>query len=286
MNVDSNSTAGDYSTSGSGTPIFSVEKGWSPDCRRLNFGMPIYPDLRDARVVVTGGANGIGASIVRAFHAQKSRVHFCDMDRAAGQRLARDLGDRVEFSEVDLRQEKEIVRWVKAASHAGETIQVLINNAARDPRMALESMSAGDWDDLFATNLRAYFLMARESAPHMRKGGSIINLASITFHTGPAPMSAYVATKAGALGFTRSLARELGPSGIRVNTLSPGWVMTERQLADFVTPATKRLIKKSQCIPDLLRPEEIADVALFLASGASRAITGQEILADRGWAHS
>jgi NAD(P)-dependent dehydrogenase (short-subunit alcohol dehydrogenase family) len=152
--------------------------------------------------------------------------------------------------------------------------------------MALASVSVKDWDDLFATNLRAYFLMARETAPHMTSGSSIINFSSITVHTGPAPMSAYVATKGGALAFTRSLARELGPRGIRVNTISPGWIMTERQLKQFVTPAVKRLIRTSQCVPDLLKPQEIADVALFLASNASRAITGQEILADRGWAHS
>jgi D-xylose 1-dehydrogenase len=99
-------------------------------------------------------------------------------------------------------------------------------------------------------------------------------------------MTAYVATKGGVLGFTRSLARELGPRGIRVNTISPGWIMTERQLKQFVTPAVKRLIKRSQCVPELLQPWDMADVTLFLASDASRAITGQEILADRGWAHS
>jgi NAD(P)-dependent dehydrogenase (short-subunit alcohol dehydrogenase family) len=153
--------------------------------------------------------------------------------------------------------------------------------------MSLSSMSAKQWDDLFATNLRAYFLLARETAPHLPDGrGAIVNLASITFHIAPAEMSAYVATKGGVMGFTRSLARELGPRGIRVNTVSPGWIMTERQLKQFVTPAVKRQIRASQCVPVLLQPEDIAEVVLFLASGASRAITGQEILADRGWAHS
>jgi len=99
-------------------------------------------------------------------------------------------------------------------------------------------------------------------------------------------MTCYVATKGGILGFTRALAREVGPRRIRVNTLSPGWVMTDRQLQQFVGPATKRLIRKSQCVPDLIKPEEIADVAVFLTSDASRAITGQEILVDRGWYHS
>lgn len=224
--------------------------------------------------------------MVRAFAAQGARVFFCDVDQRSAESLARDIGEHVSFARVDLSREKEVTRWVKSVIRKGGPVRTLINNAARDPRIALENTSVKDWDDLFATNLRAYFLMAREVAPHMREGGSIINFSSITFHTAPAAMTAYVATKGGALAFTRSLARELGPRGIRVNTLSPGWIMTERQLRDFVTPAVKTLIRKSQCVPDLLKPEEIADVALFLASDASRAITGQEILADRGWAHS
>ena len=249
--------------------------------------MPAYADLHNRCVVVTGGANGIGEAIVRAFHAQGAIVHFCDTDAAAGQALVGGLGERVAFARVDLTREAQIVRWVKRITKGGKGIQALVNNAARDPRMKLESMSAGDWDDLFATNLRAYFLMARETVPRMSKGaGAIINFASITFHIAPSPMTAYVATKGGVLGFTRSLARELGPRGIRVNTVSPGWVMTERQLKEFVGPATKRLIRRSQCVPQLLQPAEIAEVVLFLASAVSRAITGQEILADRGWAHS
>jgi NAD(P)-dependent dehydrogenase (short-subunit alcohol dehydrogenase family) len=249
--------------------------------------MPSYADLSDRNILVTGGANGIGQAIVHAFHAQQANVFFCDTDIAGGRSLASRLGERASFTRVDLTREAQIASWLKRVTRAGRPIHVLINNAARDSRMTLESMSSRNWDDLFATNLRAYFLMARETAPHLPNGaGAIINLASVTFHTGPAQMSAYVATKGGILGFTRSLARELGPRGIRVNTLSPGWVMTDRQLKQFVTPAVKRLIRRSQCVPDLLQPADIAEVALFLASNASRSITGQEILADRGWAHS
>jgi NAD(P)-dependent dehydrogenase (short-subunit alcohol dehydrogenase family) len=249
--------------------------------------MPAYADLHKRSVIVTGGANGIGEAIVRAFHAQEAVVHFCDTDAVAGQALAKELGEGVFFTRVDLTREAQIVRWVKNITKGGRPIHALVNNAARDPRMELESMSLRDWDDLFATNLRAYFLMARETARHLpRNTGAIVNLASITFHLAPSPMTAYVATKGGVLGFTRSLARELGPRGIRVNTVSPGWVMTERQLKEFVTAATKRLIRRSQCVPQLLQPAEIADVVLFLASDASRAVTGQEILADRGWMHS
>ncbi len=248
---------------------------------------PEYGDLKNASVLVTGGAKGIGAAIVRAFHAQGAQVFFCDLDETAGHGLAAELGARASFTRVDLTREASIVRWVKQAAQGGAPVHALVNNAARDPRMSLDSMSAKAWDDLFATNLRAYFLMAREAAPHMPKGrGTIVNLSSITFHIAPAEMSAYVATKGGVIGFTRSLARELGPRGIRVNTVSPGWIMTERQLEQFVTPAVKRQIRRSQCVPELLQPEDIAEVVLFLASTASRALTGQEILADRGWAHS
>jgi NAD(P)-dependent dehydrogenase (short-subunit alcohol dehydrogenase family) len=246
----------------------------------------IYTDLKSAAVLITGGGNGIGAAAVRGFHAQGARVFFCDIDVRAGKDLAKALGPNVRFSRVDLRQEREICAWVReVAAEAGE-LRVLVNNAANDPRIPLKGHTAAQWDELFARNLRAMFLMAREAAPFMRAGGSIINLASITFHIAPAEMTAYVATKGGVLGFTRSLARELGPGGIRVNALSPGWVMTERQLRDYVTPAVKRLIKRSQCMPDLIQPEEIAAVILFLASTASGSITGQEILADRGWAYS
>jgi NAD(P)-dependent dehydrogenase (short-subunit alcohol dehydrogenase family) len=245
-----------------------------------------FPELNGRRILVTGGANGIGESIVRAFHHQGAAVCFCDRDAAAGSDLAKELGPRAVFSQVDLQKEREIVRWINQAGAGSTRIHGLVNNAARDPRIALDATTVRDWDELFALNLRAYFLTSREAAKRMPAGGTIINLASITFHQGPARMSAYVATKGGVLGLTRSLARELGPRRIRVNTVSPGWVMTERQLQQFVTPATKRLIKKSQCIPDLIKPEEIADVVLFLASNGSRAMTGQELLVDRGWYHS
>ena len=240
----------------------------------------VYPDLKSATVLITGGANGIGAATVRSFSAQGARVFFCDVDVPAGKALAKKLG--CNFTRVDLRSEREICAWVRDVG----TVQVLVNNAANDPRIPLKGHTAQQWDDLFARNLRAMFIAARESARRMRPGASIINLASITFHIAPPQMSAYVATKGGVIGFTRSLARELGPRGIRVNTVSPGWVMTERQLRDYVTPAVKRLIKRSQCVPDRLQPDEIASVILFLASNASASITGQEILADRGWAHS
>ena len=250
---------------------------------QYNTPSAVYPDLKSAPVLVTGGANGIGAATVRSFRAQGARVFFCDIDVPRGKALAKELG--AHFSRVNLQNEREICAWIRQVAAEGH-IRVLVNNAANDPRIPLKGHTAKQWDDLVARNLRPMFLAAREAAPYMRPGGSIVNLASITFHIAPAQMTAYVATKGGVLGFTRSLARELGPRGIRVNAVSPGWIMTERQLRDYVTPAVKRLIKRSQCVPTLIQPHEIADVILFLASNASAAITGQEILADGGWAYS
>lgn len=247
--------------------------------------MPTYPELAGRTVLVTGGANGIGEATVRAYHAQGARVAFCDRDAEAGARLAAELGDSVAFARVDLTREAEVRKWIDGVAGRRRTIHALVNNAACDPRIPLGETTAEAWDKLFAVNLRAYFLTTRFASPRMPAGGAIVNLGSITFHAGPANMSAYVATKGGVVGLTRSLARELGARRIRVNAVSPGWVMTERQLRQYVTPAVKRFVRKTQCIPELLQPAEIANVIVFLTSDASSAITGQEILAERGWVH-
>ena len=245
--------------------------------------MAVYDELAGRLVLITGGANGIGRAMVEAFHVQEAVVCFCDLDEQAGARLAKRLGDRAEFAKVNLTSEAEIKRWVARVAKRHGDIHVLINNAACDPRIALEDVTSKAWNDLFAINIRAYFLVCREASLHLAKGASIVNFSSITFYTAPVNMSAYVATKAAAIGLTRSLARALGHRRMRVNTISPGWIMTERQLSDHVTPAVKRQIRREQCIPDLYQPDEVADVALFLASDSSRAVTGQEILVDRGW---
>lgn len=248
--------------------------------------MPEYSDLRGRVVLVTGGGNGIGAATVRALHAQGASVSFCDRLAADGEKVARECPGS-EFTQADLAREKEIIRWIEKAGKKAGRIDVLVNNAAVDPRIPLGKITAKNFEEIININVRAPLLAAREVAPRMpAEGGSIINVTSITFHTGPVDLSTYVASKGAVMGMTRSLARELGPRGIRVNTVSPGWVMTDRQLRDYVDAATKKRIRRSQCVPELLQPEEIAEVILFLASAASRAITGQEILADRGWAHS
>jgi NAD(P)-dependent dehydrogenase (short-subunit alcohol dehydrogenase family) len=245
-----------------------------------------YDDLKDKVVVITGGANGIGEALVRRFADQAARVHFCDLDADAGLALQASTQNRTSFTPVDLTREEEVRRWIDQVASRDKRIDVLINNAARDPRIDLEDITMREWDSIFALNLRAYVIAIQQSVRYITSGeGSIINFSSITHHLSPARMSAYVATKSGIIGLSRSLARELGPKGIRVNTLSPGWIMTKRQLKQFVTDDVRKMLSEQQCISRLIEPAEIAEVALFLASQASTAITGQELLADRGWAH-
>jgi len=251
-----------------------------------DLAMAQFPELKEQNIIVTGGANGIGEAAVRAFHQQGARAFFCDKDAKRGRALAKELGGEIFFDAINLTNEREIVAWIKRVARDAKSIRALVNNAAWDPRIPLIETTVKAWDDLFALNLRAYFLMCRECVPLMTAGSSIVNLASVTFYNSPPNMSAYVGTKGGVIGFTRSLARELGPSRIRVNVVSPGWVMTERQLRDYITPATRRLIREHQCIPEYIQPREIAEVILFLASDSSCAVTGQEILVDRGWEHS
>ena len=248
-----------------------------------------YSDIPGSNVIITGGAQGIGEALVRAFAGQNANVFFCDVDSDRAERVAAETGGI--FSEVDLRNETQVTAWTnEVVKRCGSgNVHTLINNAGCDPRTPLAELTTEKWDDLFSVNIRPMAILCRLLEPHFRcddSGASIINFSSVTFHIGPPEMSAYVATKAGIQGFTRSLARELGPKRIRVNAISPGWIMTERQLKDYVTDDVRNMLRERQCDPRLLQPAEIAEVALFLASNASRALTGQEFLADRGMAFS
>lgn len=247
---------------------------------------PNYKDLNGNCVVVTGGATGIGEALVRAFAAQGSHVYFCDIQQAAGEALATDLGERVTFDMVDLTQENQVVSWMQRIGRANPYIKVLLNNAAQDTRLPLLETTMERWDQLTAVNLRAAYLCTQQAVPYMKgRDASVINFGSVTFQLGEAGLSAYVTAKGAIVAMSRSLARELGPDQIRVNTLSPGWVMTEKQLRMHVNDEVKQRLLASQCIPKLIEPEEIAETALFLASNASRAITGQNIAVNRGWMH-
>lgn len=261
-------------------------RGYRADYRETL--MFTFSDLEDRIAIVTGGATGIGEAFVRAFVEQSAIVHFCDINKDAGRQLADELGEQAVFTPLDVTREDEVRAWIQAAGAVNGQIYALVNNVAHDQRIPFDDVSMDDWDRLIAVNLRAAFVCIQEAVKFMggNKGGSIINLGSCAFHTGqPNHLSVYISAKGGQLGVTRELARELGPRNIRVNLLSPGWTMTDRQLRDHVTDETQQFLKEVQCLGEPLMPAEIANVALFLASDASRAITGQNILADKGWAH-
>lgn len=247
-----------------------------------------YPSLQGRHVLISGGASGIGACLVREFAAQGSRVSFLDLDRQAGEALVQQLSGASahapSFSQCDVTDATALRSAIDTAARSGP-ITVLVNNAANDTRHRLEDTTVAMWDSAMAVNLRHYFFAAQAVIPGMRaqRGGSIINFGSISWMNKQAGMPAYTAAKAAVQGLTRTLARELGRDGIRVNTVVPGWVMTERQLALWVDAEGERLMDVSQCLPGRLQPADIARMVLFLAADDSRMCTAQDFIVDAGW---
>jgi NAD(P)-dependent dehydrogenase (short-subunit alcohol dehydrogenase family) len=247
-----------------------------------------YPDLAGRTIFVSGGASGIGAAIVRAFVAQGSRVAFVDVDDSAGRAIATGLGDAARFFRCDVRDIPALQRAIEDASQALGRIGVLINNAARDDRHALDDTTVALWDEAMAVNLRHHFFAAQAVAPSMAAagGGSIINLGSVSWMRGRPRLAGYVSAKAAIFGLTRSLARELGGKGIRVNSVVPGAVDTARQRALWVDAAQEKALLEQQCLKLRVTEHDVARATLFLASNASRAITGQSIVVDAGLAQT
>jgi NAD(P)-dependent dehydrogenase (short-subunit alcohol dehydrogenase family) len=249
----------------------------------------IYPDLADRTVFVTGGGSGIGAALTEAFLLQGANVAFVDIaeaeSRALVDRLAAETGRAPLFVPCDIRDVSALVAAIGRAGEEFGDVTVLLNNAANDQRHAVESVTPDYWDDRMAINQRPMFFAAQAVWPMMKRagGGAIVNFGSISWKLGQGGMPAYTMAKAAVHGLTRGLARDLGPDGIRVNTLVPGWVMTERQLKLWVTPETEKEIDKGQCIKARVMPEDIADMALFLASAAAAKCTAQEFVVDGGW---
>jgi D-xylose 1-dehydrogenase len=246
----------------------------------------LYPDLADRSVLVTGGADGIGRTIAEAFLAQGSRVAVLDID---GEKLATLC---VKFpaltAEVaDLRDipvtQAAILRLVARAG----PFTVLVNNAAHDDRHAFDTLTPEAWDERMAVNLRHIPFVTQAVLPGMREqcGGSIITLGSNSWMKGASGLIAYTTAKSAITGFTRSMARELGPLGIRVNAIAPGWVLTERQLAMWSTPEKRLANLDQQALKHEIVSSDIADAVLFLASNSARSITGQQLVVDAGSAY-
>ena len=246
----------------------------------------IYPSLKGKTVFITGGAQGIGEAFVQAFHAQGSKVAFVDLAREAGEKLKASLkGGEVWFGHVDVTDTKALQQSIADAAAALGPITVLINNAAHDERHAWDKMTPEYWDDRMAVNLKHQFFAAQAIIPMMQEagGGSIVNMGSVSWKIGQGGMVAYTAAKSAMNGLTRSLARDLGPDNIRVNTVLPGWIMTERQMRLWVTPESETQIFERQCLKHKLYPMDVATVGVFLASDEAGACTNQEYIVDGGW---
>lgn len=245
-----------------------------------------YPSLKGRSVMITGGATGIGAAMVLAFAGQGARVGFIDVDAAAGARLAADIqqarGAAPWFRAADVTQ-TNVLKDAIADFASGGGLDVLVNNVADDTRRDPLQTSEADWRAALAVNLDAAFFAAQAAIALMTAtGGAIINLSSINALTGPPGMPAYVASKAALLGLTKALAREYGPRGVRVNAILPGWVVTERQLALWLTPEAEAAWMKDTPLKRRILPDDVARLALFLASDDSAMITGQQFVIDGG----
>jgi NAD(P)-dependent dehydrogenase (short-subunit alcohol dehydrogenase family) len=248
----------------------------------------IYPDLKGQVVLVTGGGSGIGEAIVRRFAAQQAKVAFIDIAVEPSRALARELeaaGTPVHFEPCDLTDIPALQRSVAATAKLLGPIQVLVNNAAHDERHATEEVTEAIWDSRIAVNLKHQFFCAQAVIPGMKSlgKGAIINLGSISWIIGQGGMAGYTASKSAVLGLTRSLARDFGAYGIRVNAVAPGWIMTRRQLEKWVTPEGEAEIVARQCLKRKLEPAEVAKVIVFLASDEASAVTSQHYIVDGGW---
>ena len=248
-----------------------------------------YPSLRDSTVFVTGGGAGIGAAIVAGFAAQGAREAFIDIDAAASEALCARVATaghtRPWWRLCDVRDAAALQARIVEAAHELGDFAVLVNNVASDDRHALESVTPDYYDERIAVNQRAAFFALQTVVPGMKRlgGGSIVNLGSIGWQIKSPDYPAYAIAKSSAHGLTRGTAQTLGRDRIRINTVSPGWVMTERQQALWVTPEGIADLERNQCLPDRLAPDDIAAMVLFLASDDARACTAQEFIVDGGW---
>jgi NAD(P)-dependent dehydrogenase (short-subunit alcohol dehydrogenase family) len=247
-----------------------------------------YPSLEGRTVFVSGGGSGIGASIVEHFAEQEAKVGFVDIDEAASVALVKKIAAAGHasplFLKADVRDVKAYQTAIAEVAAKLGAITILINNAARDDRHDLADVTPDFWDERIAVNLRHQFFAIQAVAPGMKAagGGSIVNFSSVSYHTMTARLSVYEAAKAAVIGLTRGLARDLGPDRIRLNAITPGWIMTQRQIDLWLTPEAEADLMKAQCLKEKVYPPDIARMALFLASDDSRLITAQNFVVDGG----
>jgi D-xylose 1-dehydrogenase len=248
-----------------------------------------YAGLSGRNVFITGGATGIGAAMVAAFARQGARVAFVDVAATAAETLAARLAGEGHFRPwwraVDVKDIEALQRAIGEAAAALGDFGVLVNNVASDDRHTLAELTPGHFDERMAVNQRPALFAVQAVVPGMRRlgGGSVINFGSIGWQTKNPDYPCYAIAKSSINGLTRGLAGSLGKDRIRINTLTPGWVMTERQVRLWVDAAGEQEIARNQCLPDRLLPHHVASMALFLASDDSAMCTAQEFVVDGGW---
>lgn len=251
--------------------------------------LAIFPSLKGKSVFITGGGSGIGESLVTAFARQGAKVAFVDIAKEASEALCARLEaeDTIVpvFRHCDIRDVRALQTTMRELAAQIGDFDVLVNNAASDDRHQLEDVTPEYWDDRIAINERPMFFTCQAVVPGMKKkgGGSIINIGSIGWQISTPGYPVYATAKSSVNGLTRGLARDLGPHRIRVNTVTPGWVMTERQIKLWLDEKGEEDIKRNQCLQDKVLPWHIARMVLFLAADDSVMCTAQEFTVDGGW---
>lgn len=243
-----------------------------------------YPSLKGKTVFVTGGANGIGAEIVRAFDAQGAKVGLIDRDRAKAEALLAELDGPHAFAEVDLRDIPALQSSLVDLADDLGAADVLVNNAAHDDRHDWQDVTPEYWDERMATNIRHFFFAIQSVALAMIKagGGAIVNLGSNSWWEAGGGFPAYTTSKAAVHGLTRTMARDLGGHRIRVNTVVPGWIMTERQKDLWVTPEALEKQVDRQCLPDPIDPVYVARMVVFLSSDDAAMCSANNFMVEAG----
>ncbi|SIP96489.1 NAD(P)-dependent dehydrogenase, short-chain alcohol dehydrogenase family [Janthinobacterium sp. TND4EL3] len=248
-----------------------------------------YGSLQGKRVFITGGGSGIGESLVAEFAAQGALVAFVDIAVEASEALCRRLAEAGMtaplFRHCDITDIASLQAVMAELAGKLGDFDILVNNAANDQRHQAQDVTLDYWNERIAINQRPMFFTCQAVFEGMKRrgGGSIINVSSISWHMKSGGYPVYATTKAAVVGLTRGLARDYGAHNIRVNTVTPGWVMTQRQIELWVDDAAEAEIKKSQCLPNKLMPQDIAAMVLFLASDDGAMCSSQEFIVDAGW---
>lgn len=246
-------------------------------------------NLEGRVAIVTGAGGGLGGGICSALASAGAPVAAVDVARGKAERVAESVsrsGARCIAFEADVSDRSSVQKMASQVANELGGVDILVNNAAIYPLRPWTEIEEEEWDRVLSVNLKGYFLCARAAYPHIRERGRgrIINVASITFFLGFANLLDYVSSKGGVVGFTRTLAREVGPEGITVNAISPGAFPTDAEKIHPDQEGYNRWVLDQQCIKRRGIPEDIGNLVAFLASDAASFITGQTIEVDGGWA--